>query len=90
MNPSSTADKCESHPRDGASGEGRVYYSARAQYSSSDEKLQKTGTVSLNLLRDYFKLAPGKDGDHIVYDLNPLNGPVSNGEATCSPAAASP
>jgi hypothetical protein len=68
------------HIRVTASGEGRVYYSARAQYWSSDEKLQKTGTVSLNLLRDYFKLAQGKDGDRIVYDLNPLNGPVAVGD----------
>jgi len=68
------------HIRVTASGEGRVYYSTRAQYWSSDEKLQKTGTVSLNLLRDYFKLAPGKDGDRIVYDLNPLNGPVAVGD----------
>jgi uncharacterized protein YfaS (alpha-2-macroglobulin family) len=63
-----------------AAGEGRIYYSARAEYYSADEKLQKTGSVSLNLLRDYFTLAPGKSGDRIVYDLNPLNGPVSVGD----------
>ncbi len=68
------------HIRVTAQGDGRVYYSARASYSSGDEKLQKTGTVSLNLLRDYFKLAPAKDGDKIVYDLNPLNGPVAVGD----------
>ena len=48
------------HVRVTAQGEGRVYYSTRAEYSSADEKLQKTGTVSLNLLRDYFRLAPAK------------------------------
>ena len=63
------------HIRVTASGEGRVYYSARAQYSSADEKLQKTGTVSINLLRDYFKLAQSKDGDKIVYDLEPTQWP---------------
>jgi alpha-2-macroglobulin len=68
------------HIRITAQGEGRVYYSTRAQYSSADEKLQKTGTVALNLLRDYFKLAPSKQADHIVYDLNPLNGPVAVGD----------
>ena len=68
------------HIRITAQGEGRVYYSTRAQYSSADEKLQKTGTVALNLLRDYFKLAPSKQGDRIVYDLNPLNGPVAVGD----------
>ena len=63
-----------------AQGEGRVYFSARAQYSSADEKLQKAGTVSLNLLRDYFKLTPSKAADRIVYDLNPLDGPVAAGD----------
>ena len=63
-----------------AQGEGRVYYAARAQYASADEKLQKTGTASLNLLREYFTLAPSKQGDHIVYDLNPLSGPAAVGD----------
>ena len=62
------------------SGAGRLYYSARAEYSSSDEKLQKTGTVSLNLLRDYFRLAPTRNGEKIVYDLTPLSGPVASGD----------
>jgi uncharacterized protein YfaS (alpha-2-macroglobulin family) len=68
------------HIRITAQGEGRVYFSARAQYSSADEKLQKAGTVSLNLLRDYFRLAPTKGGDRIVYDLNPLDAPVAAGD----------
>ncbi len=62
------------------SGEGRLYYSARAEYHSRDEKLQKSGTVALNLLRDYFRMVPGKDGDKIVYDTVPLNGPVAAGD----------
>jgi hypothetical protein len=68
------------HIRVTAQGDGRVYYSARAQYSSADEKLQKTGTVSLNLLRDYFKLTPNSQSGKVVYDLNALNGPVSVGD----------
>jgi uncharacterized protein YfaS (alpha-2-macroglobulin family) len=63
-----------------ASGKGRIYYSARAEYSSTDEKLQKTGTVSLNLLRDYFRLTPSRDGQRIVYDLAPLTGGVAPGD----------
>jgi hypothetical protein len=61
-------------------GDGRVYYGARAQYYSSAAHFQKTGTVSLNLLRDYFRLVPGKSGDKIVYDLAPLDGPVAPGD----------
>jgi len=63
-----------------ASGEGRTYYSTRAEYYSTEPKLEKTGTVSLNILRDYFRLSPSKQGDRIVYDLNPVNGPVSAGD----------
>ncbi len=63
-----------------ASGEGRLYYSTRAEHYSTDERLQKTGTASLNLLRDYFRLTPSKDGEKIVYDMTPLNGPVAVGD----------
>jgi uncharacterized protein YfaS (alpha-2-macroglobulin family) len=62
------------------SGQGRLYYSARAEYSSNDDKLQKTGDASLNILRDYFRLSPVREGDKIVYDTVPLNGPVSSGD----------
>jgi len=68
------------HIRVVTSGEGRLYYSTRAEYFSSDDKLQRTGSVSLNILRDYFRLVPGKDGEKIVYDTVPLNGPVSSGD----------
>jgi uncharacterized protein YfaS (alpha-2-macroglobulin family) len=63
-----------------ASGQGRLYYSARAEYSSTEDKLQKAGTVSLNILRDYFRLIPGRDGERIVYDTAPLAGAVSSGD----------
>jgi uncharacterized protein YfaS (alpha-2-macroglobulin family) len=63
-----------------AAGSGRLYYSARAEYSSASDRLQKAGTTSLNLLRDYFRLVPSKTGDRIVYDTVPLNGPVTAGD----------
>jgi uncharacterized protein YfaS (alpha-2-macroglobulin family) len=63
-----------------SAGDGRLYYSARAEFYSTEEKLQKTGSVSLNLLRDYFRLAPQKDGEKIVYDLTPLDGAVAPGD----------
>jgi uncharacterized protein YfaS (alpha-2-macroglobulin family) len=68
------------HVRVTTSGAGRLYYSTRAEYSSTEDKLQKTGSVSLNILRDYFKLVPTKTGDKIVYDTVPLNGPVASGD----------
>ena len=63
-----------------SAGQGRVYYSARAEYYSGEQKLQKTGSISLNILRDYFRLTPNKQGEKIVYDLEPINGPVSSGD----------
>jgi len=61
-------------------GAGRLYWSARAEYYSTEEKLQRTGTVALNLLRDYFKLTPEKEGERIVYRLDPLDGPLAIGD----------
>jgi len=61
-------------------GAGRLYWSARAQYFSTEEKLQRTGTVALNLLRDYFKLVPVQSGERIVYRLEPLDGPLAVGD----------
>jgi hypothetical protein len=68
------------HIRITASGAGRLYYSARAEYFSNDERLENTGSVSLNILRDYFRLVPGRDGEKIVYDTALLNGPVAPGD----------
>src|SRR5271157_90284 len=68
------------HIRVSTSGQGRLYYSARAEYYSTEDKLQKTGTASLNILRDYFRLIPGKDGDKIVYETAPLEGSVASGD----------
>lgn len=61
-------------------GSGRLYWSARAEYYSTEEKLARTGTVSLNLLRDYFKLVPAREGERIVYQLEPLAGPLETGD----------
>jgi uncharacterized protein YfaS (alpha-2-macroglobulin family) len=68
------------HVRVTTSGQGRLYYSARADYYSTEDKLQKTGSASLNILRDYFKLVPAKSGDRIVYETMPLDGPVASGD----------
>ncbi len=62
------------------SGEGRLYWSARAEYYSTAERLAPTGTVSLNLLRDYFRLAPSEESGRIVYKLEPLGAVVGKGD----------
>ncbi len=68
------------HIRITAKGEGRLYYAARGEYYSTEKKLEKTGTTSLNLLRDYYRLKPGRVNDRIVYDTVPLEGPVAAGD----------
>ncbi len=68
------------HVRVEVSGDGRLYYSARSEYYSAEARLEKAGAISLNLLRDYFRLTPTRSGEKIVYDTVPLNGPVESGD----------
>src|SRR5580693_7050658 len=76
----SVLDPAVNHVRVEVSGEGRLYYSVRSEYYSAEAQLEKTGSVSLNLLRDYYRLTPSRSGEKIVYDTTPLNGPVQTGD----------
>lgn len=49
-----------------ASGQGRLYWSGRAEYYSSAEKLADS---DLRVSRDYFHLVPAKEGEKIVHRL---------------------
>jgi uncharacterized protein YfaS (alpha-2-macroglobulin family) len=61
-------------------GPGRLYWSTRAVYYTASPKSMKTGTAALNLLRDYFKLVPSKEGDKVVHRLEPFSGTASIGD----------
>jgi alpha-2-macroglobulin len=61
-------------------GAGRAYWTVQGKYYSSEQKLYQQGTLSLNLTRDYFKLVPVKKDGNIVYQLDPLKGPVKIGD----------
>ncbi|MBI1786815.1 MAG: alpha-2-macroglobulin [Acidobacteria bacterium] len=61
-------------------GEGRLYWSARAEYYSTEDKLGRSGSAALNLSREYFKLVPVKEGTRIVHQLEPLEGPLHPGD----------
>jgi len=61
-------------------GTGRVYWSVRGNYYSTEQKMVRAGSASLNLLRDYFKLTPTKEKERIVYNLDPLSGPLQVGD----------
>ena len=84
-NPEIKLDESQLDPRTNkvrveVSGDGRLYYSARSEYYSGEARLEKTGAISLNLLRDYFKLTPAHNGEKIVYDSTPLSGSVQIGD----------
>jgi len=62
------------------SGSGRVYWSARGLYYSTEKKDFQAGTMSLNLTRDYYKLQPAQKDGRIVYTLQPLSGTAQVGD----------
>lgn len=60
-------------------GSGRMYYSVSADHYTLEPKAQERGSISLNLLRDYYRLVPSL-GAPIVYDIQPLSGAVAQGD----------
>jgi hypothetical protein len=62
------------------SGAGVLYWSASASYFSREAKPARTGGTALNVLREYFKLAPERLNNRIVYSEQPLTGPVESGD----------
>ncbi|HEY3457528.1 MAG TPA: MG2 domain-containing protein [Bryobacteraceae bacterium] len=63
-----------------ANGRGRLYYSVAATHYSNQARMEKQASVSLNILRDYYRLVPSNTDGRIVYNLVPLDGAVSQGD----------
>jgi uncharacterized protein YfaS (alpha-2-macroglobulin family) len=63
-----------------SSGTGTLFYSVTGTHYSDEAREEKRGAISLNIVRDYFRLVPVTRGDQIVYDLQPLSGPVAQGD----------
>ncbi len=61
-------------------GNGRIYWSTRGRFFSTDKKNFQSGTMSLNLTRDYYKLQPSQKDGKVVYVLQPLNGSAQIGD----------
>lgn len=61
-------------------GAGRLYWSTRAEYYSADKRMFQANKLSLNITRDYFRLAQTTDRGRIVYDLVPLSGELHPGD----------
>ena len=59
---------------------GRLYWSARGGYYSQAAKLANRGGRQLEVVREYFKMTPNKTGDKIVYDMEPVQGSVKQGD----------
>ena len=68
------------HIQISAKGKGRLYYSTAATHYSNQARTEKQASISLNILRDYYRLVPAKIGERIVYNLSPLDGPISQGD----------
>ncbi|HYX54375.1 MAG TPA: alpha-2-macroglobulin family protein, partial [Candidatus Limnocylindrales bacterium] len=62
------------------SGTGRLYWSVRGEYYSTEKKYFQQNKLSLSIARDYYRLAPQRDGEKIVYVLQPLSGEVHSGD----------
>lgn len=61
-------------------GAGVVYWSATARYFYNGPALERTGTRTLALAREYFSLAPVKKGDRIVYRQSRFGGAAQPGD----------
>jgi uncharacterized protein YfaS (alpha-2-macroglobulin family) len=62
------------------SGQGRLYWSARGEYFSTEKKDIQNNRISLSITRDYFRLVPQTENDRIVYTLTPLTGTLAPGD----------
>jgi hypothetical protein len=62
------------------SGKGRLYWSARSDYYTSQDSFSRTASGNLNIRREYFKVVPVAGGDRIVHRLEPLAQEVSTGD----------
>ncbi len=66
------------------SGRGRLYWSARAEYYSTDKRNFQKNQLALNITRDYFALVPQEkedpDGKRITYKLQPFSGTAAPGQ----------
>jgi uncharacterized protein YfaS (alpha-2-macroglobulin family) len=62
------------------SGTGRLYWSASGHYYSNEKRVIQQNKLSLNITRDYYRLAPEQLKDRIVYRLDPLSGELHVGD----------
>ncbi len=62
------------------SGDGRLYWSVRGEYYSSEAKVVNTGSFKLSVVRQYYRLSSQPKEGRVVYHLDKLAGPVQVGD----------
>ncbi len=62
------------------SGDGRLYWSARGEYYSTESKVVNTGSFKLSVARQYYRLSSQQKDGRVVYHLDNLTGPVQVGD----------
>jgi uncharacterized protein YfaS (alpha-2-macroglobulin family) len=67
-----------------ASGEGRVYWSASGRYFARPDGNERTGSIGLNLLREYFLLQPVSTDGRTIYRLAPMPEKLKPGDVFAS------
>ena len=80
LNESQLTAQGENQVRIVKKGDGRLYWSTRAEYYSNEKKVVNAGTFQLSTARQYYKLSSMQKDGKIVYHLDPLSGPVQVGD----------
>ena len=62
------------------SGDGRLYWSTRGEYYSSQSKVVNSGTFQLSVVRQYYKLTSVQKDGKVVYHMDSLSGPLQVGD----------
>jgi uncharacterized protein YfaS (alpha-2-macroglobulin family) len=62
------------------SGDGRLYWSTRGEYYSSQSKVVNSGTFQLSVVRQYYKLTSVQRDGKVVYHMDSLSGPLQVGD----------
>jgi uncharacterized protein YfaS (alpha-2-macroglobulin family) len=53
-------------------GSGRLYWSLRQQYFTTESRVTNTGSFQLTIVREYFRLIPLQKDGRIVYHMEPM------------------
>ena len=61
-------------------GTGRLYWSVRQQYFSTDRSVTNSGSLQLSLTREYFRLTPVQKDGRVIYHLDSMPDALNVGD----------